>query len=151
MVRPVAERLWAGIPTAADERFLRRYPSIAAALPDGRTVQVGEQVLTAPRATELAAASSACHYTDRYMNVNSPLGFRLYSYHTVINSWCENGTSILSSTFSDYFNNIDGTAMTNPRTGVIHQLQKRAANHWVAYSGGSIQNCIFKVGCLGTK
>jgi hypothetical protein len=149
-VRAVADRLWAAKPTADDLKFLQKYPDIAAALPDGRTVEIGEAKTTQPAATAGLAASS-CHSADRYMNVSSPTGSRLYSYDTVIDSWCENGTSISSSRFHDYFTNIDGGAMTDPRTGLIHELKKPAANHWVAYTGGSIKNCIFKIGCIGTK
>jgi hypothetical protein len=96
-------------------------------------------------------ATTARHSADRYMIVKSGTGAKLYTYHTVIDSWCENGSTISSSRFHDYFSDINGGAMTDPKTGVIHELKKPASNHWIAYTGGSIRNCIFKIGCIGTK
>lgn len=151
-VKAVAARLWAAQPTAADLAFLKANPDIAAALPDGRTVQIGEEITTQPQPVAgVAAAATACHTAHRYMKVTSGTGGKLYTYHTVLDSWCENGRSISSSTFHDYFSDINGAAMTNPKTNQIHETPKKAANHWVAYTGGSIDNCIFKFGCIGTK
>lgn len=41
--------------------------------------------------------------------------------------------------------------MTDPKTGLIHQDIVKTSAHWVAYTGGSIRNGIYKYGCIGTK
>lgn len=98
----IAARFDAGVPTQADEAWAKRWPDIASAVPDGRRTEVGVTSQT------VMLAATACHYADRYMIVKSGTGGKLYACHTVLNSWCENGTSISSNQFSDYFSDING-------------------------------------------
>jgi hypothetical protein len=149
VILELARRYESASPTTSDEAFIQRHPEIGATIIDPRRTEIG--IRENGGAPLSLARATSCHYSDRYMIVKSALGGKLYTYHTVINTWCENGSAISSSTFSDYFSDINGAAMKDPRSGLIHQLKKPAANHWVAYTGGSIDNCIFKVGCVGTK
>lgn len=171
-VQGVAHRFEVGGPTAEDEAFAEAHPDIAANIVDGRLTTTGgvttdrqpttSEVLAAnPQWSRAAAADGGgalraaaaakvhCHSADRYQNAESTAHVRLFSYHTTVD-WCENGKSITSSTYSDYFSNIQGASMTNPQTGLIHRLIKNSAHQWIAYTGGSIDNCILKIGCLGT-
>lgn len=161
-VQAVANDYAAGNPTAEDEAFVAANPDIAAGIQDGRLTVTGQDASDkAPTTRELALVVSAdgdyaaakkthCHDADRYLVAESLTHQILYKYHDVVH-WCENGSKITSVDFHDYFDNIDGTSEQNPKTGLIHELRKQSASQWLAYVGGSIDNCFLKIGCIGTK
>lgn len=146
----LSDRVADGTTTTSDQAWLDANPQIAGSLVDGTQSSIGGTEALVSSSTSVSGLTTRCWTADRYFNARSTLGFLLYRYHTRVN-WCENGYTISKSTFYDYFTDVDGTTITNTQNGKIHVLNKPASNHWVAYTGGSFDNCIFHYGCLGTK
>lgn len=155
-VQGVAARLSAGTATSSDMTFLNANPDLKAGLVDGKQSELSNTVVTPVAqvaATDnynaVSSYAKRCYTAQRSFLAKSGTGGVLYRYNMTLD-WCENGSSIQSSSFTDYFTQIAMT-MENESPGKIHTYKKPSANHWVAYEGGSIQNCILKWGCIGTK
>jgi hypothetical protein len=153
-IKALAERYADGNPTESDESFISQHPEIGEYLVDARKTTTGiitnDDAAVTIQSYSLASASASvrCHRADRYLNSESTAGVRLFSYHTVVD-WCENGRSVTKSSFHDYFDNINALSMQNPTTGRVHELIKKK-RYWNAYTGGSIDVCFVKYGCIQT-
>lgn len=147
----------AGYLTDEDRAFLDAHPEIAAAIPDPSLTEWGTEEEVIPSnsvdSKAFAAPKNTCKATNRYQVAKSVTKVKLYEYHTRV-SWCTKPkapNNIVTWDQYAYFEDVNGAYMQVKNEDSLAKTDTLAPNKRRTRNKGVIENCILKVGCIGTK
>lgn len=128
--------------------MLLKYPELARVVIDPGLTTFGSSTGALDGAS-ITTAYSGCRYFDAYANGYTALGILAYRFHQRM-SYCYNGSTV-TSVFNRYvyMSNTDGFHFY--RGLITNSYNKPPTSKVTSTTQGTVENCIFKYGCISVE
>jgi hypothetical protein len=129
----------------------RRCSESTADLPAGVAVGDAGSTATLPFA---CCSSSGCDTVDYYVTKRDAFGIKVVWRFHQVKHWCWSYPRITSVSVGSRFSDVDWSSAVvnwdNHGYGFYYTWSGSSVGGHYSYRQGSVSNCVFKIGCLGT-